>query len=96
MKKNWKRNLGFGLLGLIITSLVVSYQIVTNGTAPAPLPLLVLFIALCPTSVLSIPFIDAEVGTSGFYFIWTFIGLLNALLYAGIGAMIAGRRKKSV
>jgi hypothetical protein len=88
-------DLGFGLLGLIVTSLVVAYQIVTNGTASVPLPLLVLFIVLCPASVLSIPFIDAEVGTSGFYFIWTFIGLLNAVLYAAIATMIVRRRKNS-
>jgi len=95
MTKNWKRDLGFGLLGLIATSFVVVYQIVTNGTASLPLPLLVLFIALCPASVLSIPFIDAEVGTSGFYFIWTFIGLVNAVLYAAVGTVIVRRRKKS-
>jgi hypothetical protein len=95
MMTNWKRNLGFGLLGLIITSFVVAYQVLTNGTASVPPPLLVLFIALCPASVLSIPFIDAEVGTSGFYFIWTFIGLLNSVLYAAIATMIVRRRKKS-
>jgi hypothetical protein len=55
----------------------------------------VLFFVVCPPSLLSIPIIDAEIGTSGFYFVWSIIGLLNAALYAAIAAMIASRRKKS-
>jgi len=34
------------------------------------------------------------VGTSGFYFLWIVIGILNAALYGTIAALIS-RRKKS-
>lgn len=97
--KPWKRNLGFGSLGLAITLFFVVYQLLTDPTAAPPHrlndSLIVLLFILCPPSLLSIPIIDAEVGTSGFYFLWSVIGLLNAALYAAIGAMIIGRRKKS-
>src|SRR5258708_10224738 len=98
MKKYSKNNLKGGFLGLAITSIFVASQIVTNSCNSPPHPrnysLLALLIALCPTSLLSIPFIDAEVGTSGFYFIWSFIGLLNAALYATVGVLIVDRWTK--
>jgi hypothetical protein len=98
MNKYWKNNLKFGFLGLAICSLFVVYQVVTDSAASPPPPLhsslLTLLVALCPPSLLSVPFIDAEVGTSGFYFIWSFIGVLNAALYAAVGALIVDRWTK--
>jgi hypothetical protein len=44
---------------------------------------LVTILALCPPSLLSALFIDAEIGTSGFYFVWFFIALLNARAVRG-------------
>jgi len=99
MNEDWRGNLRYGFLGLAVTSFFVAYQVVTDSypSPPAPLTdyLVVLFFVVCPPSLLSIPIIDAEIGTSGFYFVWSIIGLLNAALYAAIAAMIASRRKKS-
>jgi hypothetical protein len=50
---------------------------------------LVTTLVLCPPSLLSALFIDAEIGTSGFYFIWFFIALFNAALYAAVGSAAA-------
>jgi len=46
-------------------------------------PVLVTTLVLCPPSLLSVLFIDAEIGTSGFYFIWCFIALFNAAFVCG-------------
>jgi hypothetical protein len=96
MKKNWKRNFRFGLLGLAIAFFFVVYQLGSDQWLPSPLnvSLMVLFMVLCPPSLLSIPIIDAEVGTSFFYVIWSIIGVLNAVLYMAIAAMTAGRGKE--
>ena len=52
-------------------------------------PVLVTILVLCPPSMLSALVIDAETGTSAFYFVWFFIALLNAVLYAAVGAAVA-------
>lgn len=52
------------------------------------------FTLLCPPSLLSVPVIDAEIGTSGFYFLFSIIGVINAALYGGIAAAIVRFRKK--
>jgi len=84
----------WAVAGLLITCALAAYLTLTDFS-PSPKPLLVLFIAVCPTSLLSIPFIDAEPGTSGFYFIWSIIALLNSALYAFIGAAVARRVRKN-
>ena len=89
-------NLRSAMLGFAITAAFVSYQLITDAQAsiigrnPA---LMLMFVVLCPPSLLSLPF-DAEFGTNGFYYLWTSIGLLNAALYAGVRAFIAYRLKK--
>ena len=55
---------------------------------------------LCPASLLCAPlfawaFEAAEAGTVGFYLLWTIVALLNAVLYAVIGAAYVGLRRKS-
>jgi len=96
------------MLGLAVTAGFVAYQLIVDLQSPrSPSPaVMIAFVILCPPSLLSIPFLDAEVGTSGFYFLWTFIGILNAALYAAVRALIvrakivraktAARAKKSV
>jgi hypothetical protein len=89
-------NLRSAMLGLAITAAFVSYQLITDtqssilGRNPA---LMLMFVVLCPPSVLSLAF-DPEVGGSDFYYLWAGIGLLNAALYAGVRAFIAYRLKK--
>jgi hypothetical protein len=83
------------VLGFAVTTAFVSYQLVTDAPSlisrnPA---LMLMFVVLCPPSLLSVPF-DPEFGTNGFYYLWTFIGLLNASLYAGVRAFITYRLKK--
>lgn len=84
------------VLGFAVTATFVSYQLVTDSQAPiSRTPAIMLaFVILCPPSLLSLPFLDAEVGANGFYFLWTLIGLLNALLYASVRALVMRRLKK--
>jgi hypothetical protein len=54
---------------------------------------------LCPAALLCAPlfawaFEAAEAGTSGFYVLWAFVAIVNAVLYALIGAAYVGLRKK--
>jgi hypothetical protein len=97
MRKDWKIILGFATIGFVITTSIVAYQVLTDSNPPPVLsmPELVAFIILCPPSLLTVPFIDAETGTGGFYFIWFFVGLINAALYAVVGAQILFLLKKS-
>ena len=91
-----RANFRFASLGFAITAAFVTYQLLTDSQSPMTRnPLLMLtFVILCPPSLLSLPFIDLEVGTSGFYLLWLFIGMLNATLYASVRALIARRLKK--
>jgi len=98
-----RSNVRFAMLGLAVTAGFVAYQMIADPQSPrSPSPAVMLaFVVLCPPSLLWIPFSDATAGTSGFYFVWTFIGILNAALYAAVRALIvrittAGRAKKSV
>jgi hypothetical protein len=51
-------------------------------------------VTLCPISLLSIVFIDAQPGTGAFYLVWAVIALLNSGLYALVAAAIARRLAK--
>jgi FtsH-binding integral membrane protein len=92
-RKYSRRTLVLAGLGLIITVVLVAYLVLTDSYRNPPhelsTPLLVAFLVLCPPSLLSVAFIDAETGTSGFYFIWFFVGLINAGLYSAVGAAVA-------
>jgi hypothetical protein len=98
MRKDWKIIFGFAALGFAVTTFIVAYQVLTNSYPPPDLsmPVFVAFIILCPPSLLTVAFIDAEVGTGGFYLIWFFVGLINSAFYAAIGAQVRILWKKSV
>ena len=83
----------WGLAGIGSTAAHVAYQFLTHF-APFPLPALVVFVILCPMSLLSIAFIDVDPGTGAFYFFWAVIALLNSGLYALIAAAVARRLAK--
>lgn len=87
----------FAVLGFALTAVFVSYQLVTDTQSPftRDSAIMLAFVVLCPPSLLSLPFRDAEVGTNGFYVLWTVVGLLNATLYASIRALISRRFKKA-
>jgi hypothetical protein len=80
------------MFGIAITAIFVSYQLLTDSQSPIhrDSALMVVFVVLCPPSLLSIAF-DPEVGTNNFYVLWTVIALLNAGLYATVRALV-GRR----
>jgi hypothetical protein len=94
MAGNFHNNFRFAMLGLSITALFVVYQLLTEPGVSRDHLVMIGFIVLCPPSLLSLPFIDVEVGTRPFYFLWALIGLLNASLYGLIFAL-ARRWKKS-
>jgi len=91
-RKYSRRTVGLAGFGLLVTVVVAAFLVLT-GSSPNPphelnTPVLVTILALCPPSLLSALFIDAETGTSGFYFVWFFIALINAALYAAVGAAV--------
>ena len=87
------RTLFFAGIGLLATVAIATYLVLTQSYPNLPhelsTPLLVAFHVLCPPSLLSALFIDAEIGTSGFYLVWFFVALLNAGLYALLWAAIS-------
>jgi hypothetical protein len=87
-----RRHFTAAMFGFAITAIFVSYQLLTDSQSPIhrDSSLMVVFVVLCPPSLLSIAF-DPEVGTNNFYFLWTVIALLNAGLYATVRALV-GRR----
>jgi hypothetical protein len=89
--------LGIAGLGLAITAVIVAYIVLTDSSPPQSpnISLTAVFVILCPPSLLSGGFIDADPGTGGFYVIWTFIGLFNSLFYAAIAATVMRLRAKS-
>jgi len=96
MSKEWRTILGFAALGLGITAVFVAYQVLTDSSPPRPPNTLMylIFMILCPPSFLTIPLIDVEIGSEGFYPVWTIVALINAALYAVIGAAYVGLRRK--
>lgn len=71
----------FGTLGLAIGLAIAAYM---EFTPPHHLPsdkLSLVFVILCPPSLLSITIIDAEPGTGAFYAVWLVICAANSLLY---------------
>ena len=78
--------------GLFVAVGIAVFLAVTNTYPNAPqeltTPFVLTILVLCPPSLLSAFVIDAETGTSSFYFVWLFIALINAGLYAAVGARI--------
>ncbi|HYM77816.1 MAG TPA: hypothetical protein VE377_17710 [Candidatus Dormibacteraeota bacterium] len=81
------------MLGFAITAAFVSYQLLTDAQSPISRSstLMVAFVVLCPPSLLSLAFREPEVGSNGFFVLWTVIALLNGTLYASFRAFV-GRR----
>ena len=83
------------MLGFAITAVFVSYQLLTDlqSTIPRNSVLMVVLVILCPPSLISI-LTETEVGTNGFYLLWTVIALLNATLYATVRAVLTRRLQR--
>jgi len=97
MSKDWRTILRFAAAGFAITGTYVLYQVLTDSSPPPPPNMLVLtlFTILCPSCLLTVPPFDIEIGTPGFYPLWTIVAIINAMLYAIISAVYVGLRNKS-
>lgn len=85
------------IIGFAITPLFVVYQFTIDfrvTPSRGTFFMIGFFTVLCPPALLSIPIIDAEIGTSGFYVLWAFIAIVNSVLYSAIAGAIAKLRRK--
>ena len=84
------------VFGFAITAAFVSYQLLTDSQSmlARSSAVMLTFLVLCPPSILSIAR-QTEVGTNSYYILWVVIGLLNAVLYAGVKTLISRRLKKA-
>ena len=96
MSRDWRTVFRFAAVGLGIFVVWIVYNTLTD-----PLPwsrlnniLSVIFIILCPPVLLTFPLVDTEIGTGGLYVVWMVVALVNAALYAVIGSVYVGLRKK--
>ena len=95
MSREWKTILRFSLAGFFLGIV---------GGAGMLLPdldfrLAATSVIVCPASLLAIPFSvwlfeAAEVGSPGFYILWTAIAVANAIVYTLIGAIWVGLGKR--
>lgn len=85
------------VFGFLIATVAWGYSELSDSSPPRPLnvPVWIAFTVLCPPSLLSVPLIDVEPGSSGFTLMWFIIGLLNCGLYAVIGSVVGKFRWKS-
>ena len=98
MRKPWKTIVGFGLLGLAMAGASYAYWAFYDYTKPMNgIRAVVATVSMisCPPQLLFVLCIDCEViGWDG-VIMYSIIGLLNAALYAAIGAIVVSRAKKS-
>jgi hypothetical protein len=85
MSKQTRLRIGFAALGLAIGAAIFAYLEITNYASFGK-ALVVIAVILCPPSLLSLLFIDAEPHTSGIAIVWLVIALINGALYSAIGA----------
>jgi len=84
------------VLGFSVTAAFVVYQLVTDVQSPISRnpAFMLLFVVLCPPSLLSLASNKTEVGSGDFYTLWAVIGVLNAALYGSVRALLMRRSKK--
>ena len=84
------------VLGFSITAAFVSYQVLTDpqSALARSSTIMLTFLVLCPPSILSITR-QTEIGTDSYYILWIVIGLLNAVLYAGVRTFFSRRLKRA-
>jgi hypothetical protein len=96
MSDSGRRYFSSAMLGFAVTAAFVSYQLLTDVQSPLSRNpgMMMLFLVLCPPSLLSIVFRSVEVGSNAFYFIWIIIGVLNGALYASLRALLGNRLRR--
>ena len=98
MNKRWKTIVGFALLGLVIAAISYAYAASYDYAKPMNglrFATMIVSLILCPPQLLFAACIDCEVIGRGGFIMYSIIGALNAVLYAAIGFVVAGLRKKS-
>jgi len=97
MPKSRKIVFGFVLLGLAVTGVCYAFAALHDYSKPwtgLDSALTLLSVIVCPPQLIFAFCIDCEViGWNGFVQ-YAIIGLLNTALYAAVGALVAGLRKK--
>ena len=96
MRKDRSAVLRFAVVGFGIAVVFVGFQMLMNPSPWSPLNSILgtIFMILCPPVLLTFPLLDVKVETGGLYFLWTLVALLNAVLYAVMGAAYVRWRKK--
>jgi hypothetical protein len=94
MSKQKQLRIGFAALGVAIAAALFAYLEITNYSSFG-YALVVTAVILCPPSLISVLFIDAEPHSSGIAFVWLLIALINGALYSAIGAGLAGHLWKT-
>lgn len=84
--------IALAVMGFVMAAAIWAYSELTDSSPPKPFnsTLWTAFMILCPPSVLSIPIIDVEPGSSDFAIMWSVIGLANSGFYGLVG-MVFGR-----
>ena len=88
-------NFRWAMFGIAVTAFFLSYQMLTEtpSAVSRSSEFMIVFVVLCPPSLLSVA-LDPEVGSNGFYVLWTVVALLNAALYATIRALVTKRLQR--
>jgi hypothetical protein len=92
MRKDSRFILAFAVFGLAIAGGIAAYMTFSGLFDEV---IFTAFVILCPPALLITPFHEAMKAKGGSYLIWSMIGLLNAGIYAAIGAAIIGLRSGS-
>lgn len=96
MRRQWKIIVGFALLGLAIAGACYAYGAFADYTKPMTgreAALVLVSVILCPPQLFFAACIDCEVIGWGGLIMYSIIGVLNAGLYAVIGALVVSLRK---
>ena len=96
MSSEWKTILRFSVAGFFLGVVGGAGLLFPNQG----LPLVAASFVVCPAGLLAMPlsawlFEAAEVGTAGFYILWTAIAFANAIIYSLIGATWVGLRNSA-
>jgi hypothetical protein len=95
--KRWRMIIAFSVMGFVVTCLYVGY--LWYSYPHQNLQVINIFDRLCPPSFLTLIYVDVPGTTSDHIITWTEVALLNAGLYAVIGAAISrllGLRRRLV
>jgi hypothetical protein len=95
MSDSGRRSFSAAMFGFAITAAFISYQLLTDTQSPIARDsgFMILFVVLCPPSLLSVAF-DPEIGSHSFYVLWTLIALMNAGFYATIRVLLFKRLQR--